>query len=197
MHINRITTPVLKIADCVLDDKRKFFFNLNWEKAHYDFIKDSTDRIYVITENSIIKKIGGSACEDGFKGTMTTYRSASRSGKPSVRSIGIPLNMYKSMRNNNKIEIYGFLAPKNETQILGLFNNYRTLMASVNYKYYEKSFLDDYFQVNQCYPEWNYQEQGKPWDFIAVELHRKYHNEKYKLILDDVDNLFDINENTN
>jgi hypothetical protein len=186
MNINEVEIPLEYIGYCVLDINKKYFFDI----VFYDKknSKENGDRIYVLTENKIIKKIGGSAAKKGFYGTLVNgYRNASISGNASKRTIGIAYHIYQSLLKKNVIEIYGHKIPEIETQIVGLSNNLNTILTTANYKYYEDIFLSDYKLLNKTYPDWNYQEQHNSWEPIIIELERKYQHEKYKLNLKDLD----------
>jgi len=187
MHIEKVLTAT-KVADVILDEKNKKYFQLVWDKSKVDVYKMEVDRIYLIIENGIIKKIGGSGCEGGLIKTITTYRDSSLSGKPSPRTIGVPYLINQSLQKGNKIEIYGILGELVMTDIKGLFGM-NTKLASPNYKYMEKCCLDDYYSEYGTYPDWNFQEKNEKWPDEVTQLHLELLNKKTKKEL--------INENTN
>ena len=178
MHIDKAVTAT-KVADVILDEKNKKYFQLVWDKSKKDLYKKEVDRIYLIIENGIIKKIGGSGCEGGLIKTITTYRDSSRSGKPSPRTIGVPYLINQSLQKGNKIEIYGILGELVMTQIKGLFGM-NSKLASPNYKYMEKFCLEDYYSIVGTYPDWNFQEKNEKWPDEVIQLHLKLLNKKTK-----------------
>lgn len=176
MKIDKVLTAT-KVADVILDPKNKKYFQPVWDQSKKDLYTMEVDRIYLIVENDLIKKIGGSGCVGGLKKTIETYRDSSLSGKPSPRTIGVPWLINKSLKNNNKVEIYVILGELVLTNIKGLFG-FNSLLASPNYKYMEKCCLEDYYSSMGNYPDWNFQEKNEKWPEEVTELHLGLLNKK-------------------
>ena len=171
MNINEVKN-FTKVADIILDKYSKKFFNVEWIIEHKKFCQNVVDRIYIITENDIIKKIGGSACKGGLQKTILTYRDSSKGGKPSIRTTGVPLLINNSLKNGNKIAIYGMLGEKSMQKIKGLFEE-KYMFVTANYKHSEMECLSDYKKICKKFPEWNFQENNEEWPEHIIEEHKK------------------------
>mgnify|MGYP003331868667 CR=1 FL=1 len=170
MNISNVKT-FTKVADLILDPLSKKYFEIKWYTEHKEFYTDEVDRIYIITENDIIKKIGGSACKGGLFKTITTYRDSSLSGKPSPRTFGIPVLINESLNKGNNISIYGMLGEKIIQKIKGLYDE-DEIITSPNYKHSEDKCLIDYNKIYNRYPDWNFQENGEEWPSYILEQHK-------------------------
>ena len=70
-----------------------------------EIINRENSRVYIITVNGKIKKIGGSICKGGIKKTISCYESANL-GKPSISRFSIMKEIEKELDNNNIVNIY-------------------------------------------------------------------------------------------
>lgn len=152
-----------KVADIVKNNNKKVkkLLSAIWIEDG-EILKKENGRIYLITSNGIIKKIGGSNCKGGIKNTINFYLSAN-TGKPSIRSFGIMMKIIEEIENGNSIEIYVKHTKNLKFIVEGLINKSEETV-SISYKYSENMCKKDYFDICKKYPDWNFQENGKKWD---------------------------------
>lgn len=150
-------------------------FELNKDnnvKKNLNFVKDSklskTDykkeqaRVYYIAVNNEIVKIGGSNAKNGISGTISPYCSGN-GGRPSDRTYGVNHLIEQSLKNNNKVTLHCQWMSPSITEIPTLFGVV-TKEVSFTYKEMEEACLKEYLQHNHNrYPNWNFQEAGRPW----------------------------------
>ena len=161
-----------KIADVELSKDKKHTLVLNVCNEFTDLLgrvyrkslfKENVCRDYFIIESGQIAKIGQSGAKGGMKQTLEIYKTGGLGGKPSCRSIGTWLEMYKSVLSGNKIEIwmhYWENIPVVEEDFLG---NELTLSIRPDPKQIESADLNAYKKIEGFYPKWNHQERHEEW----------------------------------
>jgi len=169
MLISEVTTAI-KVGNFTLNVKQtkarlRVQYDTNISK---DVIRDNSGRVYLLVVNDIIKKIGGSVSKGGIKSTMSFYESAN-CGRPSIRSFGIQQLIVEALESNNKVEIYMITSEQVEAPVKGLLGKSINLISA--FKEMEEKCLQDYVNIEGQYPEWNYQESGKPWETHIQQLH--------------------------
>jgi len=123
-------------------------------------------------------KIGYSKDKSGIKGTLGFYQEA-RSGKPSVRNVGINCYIEKELKKRNLVEIYLKFSEGIKREIEGLYKkHYVSVSPSLEF---EKACKDDY-SIGKAgkdqFPLWNLQERKDKWpDWI----HKKHAEIRKKL----------------
>jgi len=134
-----------KLLDCIwIDDK--------------EIINNDNTRIYIITVNDEIKKIGGSLCKGGIKNTMSFYFSAN-TGKPSLSRFSVMKEIEKELNKNNIVEIYVSFIEPIIVEINGLFGK-KKVINRLSYKESEDFCKEEYYNIHQKYPDWNWQENN-------------------------------------
>lgn len=162
-----------KIADATITTKGKLKFK------YLDTIIDSTGtiipqevlkrkatRVYIMTEDGIIKKIGGSLQKGGIKNTLLMYEGGD-AGTPSISRFNVNNIMKEGISNNKKYEIY--ILPVLDTITITLKGMFTEEVTQVNpsYKELEALCLKEYKNIESKYPDWNKQESREVWDVIS------------------------------
>ena len=159
--VHTISTAI-KVGTFKLNTKgNKALLRVKWEKLDNDILKNDAARVYILASNGIVKKIGGSAGEKGIKSTMSFYESAN-CGRPSIRSFGIQQLIYEEILLDRNVEIYMISSEQVSAPVKGLFGTEQLMISA--FKEMEKKCLKDYVAIENKYPDWNYQESGKPWE---------------------------------
>jgi hypothetical protein len=142
---------------------------VNWEPLG-SILKDNSGRVYILTVNDVILKIGGSVSKGGIKSTMSFYESAN-CGRPSIRSFGIQQLIFEELLLGNVVEIHMIMSEQVMAPVQGLFGNEEIPISA--FKEMEEKCLRDYVKTEGTFPDWNYQESGKPWEKYIQEEHAK------------------------
>jgi len=122
MHIEKVKTAI-KIGDFVLRNKHKNKINIKYlSNIDKKILTNNSARIYLIVQDGIIKKIGGSASKGGIKTTMLFYISA-MTGSPGVPRFIVHLLIAEALTKKSKVELYMITSPKTLAKINGLFGS--------------------------------------------------------------------------
>ena len=143
--------------------------------ANQDVLLDESPRIYLITSNQVIKKIGGSASKGGIKATMSFYLT-SQQGSPGVPRFVIHHLIRRELDLGNSVELYMITSPRVLAEVNGLFGAYEVAIAS--FKEMEDICKADYFKLEKKYPDWNFQENNTPYPEDLAKAHVAYHNKR-------------------
>src|SRR3989304_3943332 len=119
MNIKDVKTAI-KIGDFILRANHRNKIAINYLPGINDILTDDSARIYLIVQDGIIKKIGGSASKGGIKATMLFYVSAMTGSPGRPRFIG-HLLIYNALINNLKVELFMITSPRTLATISGLF----------------------------------------------------------------------------
>jgi hypothetical protein len=170
MNISSVSTAI-KVGQFNLNNNgNKARLRVEWKNLGNDVLKDNAGRVYLLCVNGVIKKIGGSVSKGGIKSTMSFYESAN-CGRPSIRSFGIQQLIFEDLCLNRNVDIYMIRCKQIEAPVKGLFDyEYMNISA---FKEMEEKCLRDYVSMENQYPDWNYQESGKPWEHHIQEAHAK------------------------
>ena len=139
-----------------------------WEDLPTTLLKNNAGRVYLLVVDGEIKKIGGSVGKGGIKTTMSFYVSGN-TGRPSIRSYGINTLIFESLLNDKEVQVYIILSEQVLAPVRGLFGTEQTLVSA--FKEMEDKCVNDYVKFTGSYPDWNYQEQAKPWEQYIQEGH--------------------------
>ena len=164
MNINKLTNCV-RIGAFKLNEKSDVKKNLNFIKDTKLLSKDykkNDARVYFITINDKIVKIGGSNAKGGIAGTIQPYCSGN-SGRPSDRTFGVNYFIEQELRNNKKVEIYCQWMPAAKISVPSLTTKvFRKV--SYCYKAMEEECIKEYLNRNNgVHPILNLQEGKKQW----------------------------------
>lgn len=136
---------------------------------------DTPARIYLFTENGIIKKIGGSSGKNGIHATMSFYVGA-MTGSPGVPRFVIHLLIEEALKRGSKVELYMITSPRSLATVSGLFATRQQEIAS--FKEMEDYCKADYFAKEGRYPDWNFQENNHPYPAKFAQRHNTYHTKR-------------------
>lgn len=175
MNIKDVKTAI-KIGDFVLRKNHrnkidiKYLPNIDNKK-----LTDNSARIYIIVQDGIIKKIGGSTSKGGIKATMSFYTSA-MTGSPGVPRFVMHLLIAQALKNKSKVELFMITSPRTLARVSGLFGYKKLKIAS--YKEMEDLCKSDYYSKEGKYPDWNFQENNKPYPPKLARKHVLYHQKR-------------------
>lgn len=168
MNISQIKTAI-KVGTFQLNTNgNKARLRVDWEQLGNNVLKDDSGRVYIMCVDGVVKKIGGSVSKGGIKSTMSFYESAN-CGRPSIRSFGIQQLIYEEILLDRNVEIYMISSEQVSAPVKGLFGSEQLMISA--FKEMEEKCLEDYVAIEQKYPDWNYQESGKPWEQHIQEAH--------------------------
>lgn len=175
MNIRKVKTAI-KIGDFILRQNHKNKIDIRYlPNIDTKILRDNAARIYLIIQNGIIKKIGGSTAKGGIKATMSFYVSA-MTGSPGVPRFVIHLLIEEALKNKSKMELFMITSPKTMARINGLFGCKRVKIAS--FKEMEDLCKSDYYSRENKYPDWNFQENHEPYPPKLARKHLLYHQRR-------------------
>ena len=168
MQVSNVKTAILVGKFALNDGTSKARLKLNYENLPKEVLKDDAGRVYLLVKNGEIMKIGGSVSKGGIKSTMSFYVSAN-TGRPSIRSFGINQLVYEAIKKGEEVSVYMITSEQVSAPVKGLFGAETQSISA--FKEMEEKCLRDYVASEGCYPAWNYQESGKPWEQYIQEAH--------------------------
>jgi len=168
MKIKDVKTAI-KVGNFILKkgNRNKIAFQYS-SKLDKKALSDDAARTYLITQNGIIKKIGGSIQKGGIKGTISFYTGA-MTGSPGRPRFILHLLIEKALKSGSNVALYMITSPKTRAQVSGLFEFKKMKIAS--YKEMEDLCKFDYYSKEKRFPDWNFQENHQPY---PSELERKF-----------------------
>ena len=113
----------IKVGDFVLRKNHRNKIDIRYlSDIDKKILTDNSARVYLIVQDGIIKKIGGSNSKGGVKATMSFYTSA-MTGSPGVPRFVIHLLIARALKNKSKVELYMITSPKTLATVNGLFGS--------------------------------------------------------------------------
>src|SRR3989344_8326546 len=129
MNIKDVKTAI-RVGDLILRRNHRNKIDIKYlPNLSNKVLADDSARIYLIVQDGIIKKIGGSASKGGIKATMMFYVS-SMTGSPGVPRFVAHLLIEEALKKGSKVELYMITSPKVTATINGLFGSKRVKIAS-------------------------------------------------------------------
>ncbi|HAX98495.1 MAG TPA: hypothetical protein DCY12_06330 [Candidatus Atribacteria bacterium] len=175
MNIKDVKTAI-KVGDFVLKKNHRNHIDIKYLPTLTNkMLADNSARVYLITQNGIIKKIGGSASKGGIKATMMFYVSA-MTGSPGVPRFVLHLLIEKALRSKSKVELHMITSPRTLAKVSGLFGYKKVEIAS--FKEMEDLCKSDYLSKESKYPDWNFQENHQPYPSELAREHNLYHQRR-------------------
>ncbi len=175
MNIKEVKTSV-KIGDFVLRENHRNKIDIKYSPdLNKKILTDNSARIYLIVQDGIIKKIGGSASKGGIMATMMFYISA-MTGSPGVPRFVLHLLIERALRDKSKVELFMITSPKTLARVCGLFGCKKVEIAS--FKEMEDLCKSDYYSREKKYPDWNFQENNEPYPPELARKHNLYHRKR-------------------
>lgn len=177
MKIKEVKTAI-KIGDFVLRRNHRNKIDIKYQaNLSNEILTDDSARVYLIVQDGIIKKIGGSTQKRGIKGTVSFYIGA-MTGSPGVPRFVIHLLIAKALRKKSKVELFMIISPKTLAKVSGLFGYKKMKIAS--YTEMEDLCKSDYFSRENRYPGWNFQENHEPYPSELARRHNLYHRRRLR-----------------
>lgn len=173
MEIHNVKTA-LKVGTFNISDRPPNLIQIKWQ-AEASILKDERPRVYLFTSNQIIKKIGGSAAKGGIKSTMGPYLTALQGSPGAVRFV-IHHLIHRELVSGKKVELYLINSPRVKAIVNGLFSSYEVEIAG--FKEMENMCIEDYFNVEQRYPDWNYQENDEAYPLELGRAHNSFQQQR-------------------
>jgi hypothetical protein len=124
-------------------------------------LKSNVGRVYFLTVDGVIKKIGGSQCKGGIQGTIAAYLGGF-APKMSPRSYCGWNYIRQHIMNGSEVEFYFILAPMTKAKIPSM-SSFDEIEIPVDFHQIEHACVQEYLQAENDYPELNVQESGKKW----------------------------------
>ncbi len=175
MNIKKVKTAT-KVGDFTLKEKHKNKIEIRYSpEVDKEKLKDDSGRVYLLVQDGIIKKIGGSASKGGIKATMSFYISAMQ-GSPGAPRFVIHLLIAEALKEGSKVELYVITSPKVTAEVSGLFGYKQMEIAS--FKEMEDLCKADYYSEEGRYPDWNFQENNEPYPSRLAKKHNVYHQKR-------------------
>lgn len=177
MNIKDVKTAI-KVGDFVPKQNHRNHIDIKYlPNLSNKVLTDNSARVYLITQDGIIKKIGGSASKGGIKATMIFYVPA-MTGSPGVPRFVAHLLIEKALRSKSKVELFMITSPKTLAKVSGLFGYKKVEIAS--FKEMEDLCKSDYFSKEKKYPDWNFQENHEPYPPELAKEHNLYHQRRLR-----------------
>lgn len=120
-----------------------------------------TGRVYLITVDGVIQKIGGSQSVGGIKSTISLYLNGFAKGN-SMRTYCCWNFMHQQVSALKKVQFWCLFVPIVTAEITTL-NDKRSIEIPVDFHLLEKLCIDEYFAREGSYPFLNMQESGRKW----------------------------------
>jgi len=175
MKIKDVKTA-MKVGDFVLRKEGRNKIDIKYlPNIDNKILTDNSARVYLIVQDGIIKKIGGSASKGGIKATTIFYISA-MTGSPGVPRFVAHLLIEEALRNKSKVELFMITSPRTLAKVSGLFGYKKMEIAS--FKEMEDLCKFDYYSREGRYPDWNFQENNKPYPPELAKKHVSYHRKR-------------------
>ncbi|KKQ21427.1 MAG: hypothetical protein US36_C0020G0010 [Candidatus Wolfebacteria bacterium GW2011_GWC1_37_10] len=175
MNIKDVKTAI-KVGDFVLKKDHRNKIDIKYlPHPSNKVLTDSSARIYLIVQDGVIKKIGGSASKGGIRATMIFYISA-MTGSPGVPRFVVHLLIEKALHNKSKVELFMITSPRTLAKVSGLFGYKKVEIAS--FKEMEDLCKSDYYSREKRYPDWNFQENHEAYPSELARKHNLYHRKR-------------------
>lgn len=168
MNIQSITTAI-KVGNFVLNTgASKARLRVQYENLPKQVLTDDAGRVYILSVDDEVMKIGGSVCKGGIKSTLNFYNSGN-TGRPSIRSFGINQLVWERLIEGKQVSIHMITSKQVTAPVNGLFASEDIDISA--FKEMEEKCVSDYVSIEGKFPEWNYKEAGKAWEQYIQEEH--------------------------
>ena len=161
MHISQVANAV-RVGEVVLSTTHNLKLAFIPDPAiTKDQLKNPTGRVYFLTVDGIVKKIGGSQSKDGIQGTIAAYLGGFAQGM-SPRSYCGWNFCRQQIQAGHKVEFWMILAPMTRATIPTMSGHIDVDIA-VDFHQIESACVEEYVEKEGKYPELNIQESGRKW----------------------------------
>ena len=124
-------------------------------------LRDKNGRVYFLTVDGEIKKIGGSQAKGGIQDTVGSYLGGFAAGNSPRTYCGWNYIRQKLQEGKN-VEFWFILAPTTVAKIPTM-NGFIEQSIAVDFHQIEKACVEEYLKVENDYPYLNMQESGRKW----------------------------------
>ena len=152
------------------------------ENIEREILSDERARIYFITINEEIVKIGGSINRGGIRRTISFYENA-LTGSPGRPRFIIHLLIAETLtlNLNSKIEVYFTFLPSCDVKYKPFFSDSGEEDIQISeYKIFEEKCLEEFKKLLGKYPAWNFQENKESYPENLEKLYNIYQREVRK-----------------
>lgn len=149
----------------------KLIYDLNFPK---ELKSKQVSLIYFFVVDGEIVKIGQSSNGYGIQGCMNFYLIAGQDD-PGLNRFAINYLIRKSLQNGSNVELYMKYQEPIKTRIEGMFGS-KIIEVPVSAKGMEELAINEYLNIENKYPMWNYQESKEG---IPAEIQKIFG--KYKI----------------
>ncbi|MFZ8846952.1 MAG: hypothetical protein ACO2O6_07155 [Candidatus Hydrothermia bacterium] len=146
------------------------------ENIEREILSDERARIYFITINEEIVKIGGSINRGGIRRTISFYENA-LTGSPGRPRFIIHLLIAETLtlNLNSKIEVYFTFLPSCDVKYKPFFSDSGEEDIQISeYKIFEEKCLEEFKKLLGKYPAWNFQENKESYPENLEKLYNIY-----------------------
>jgi len=154
----------VKLGEIFLNDN-KLSLNTTCLK---EYRKNPRGRLYILTNNSKIVKIGGSQDKGGIEATISAYFRGDIGKTESMRNYAICKYMKQELLAGNRLEVYFLLLPIVEVEIPTFNGKKYKKEIPIDFHTVEKEFVDEYHKINGVYPDLNIQESNRTWKELGL-----------------------------
>ena len=122
MHIREVKTAKYVGKFILREDNSPNLIDIEYSSSiPISILKDDSPRVYLITVDNIIKKIGGSSGKGGIKNTVSFYINA-RTGSPGPVRFIIHGLIARELKKGKSVDLYMITSQKVKAKICGLFD---------------------------------------------------------------------------
>jgi len=124
-------------------------------------LRNENGRVYFLTVDGEIKKIGGSQCKGGIQSTIASYLAGFSKGMSPRTYCGWNY-IRQQVQAGKHVEFWFILAPTTTANIPTM-NGFIEQSIAVDYHQIETACVAEYLKVENDYPYLNMQESGRKW----------------------------------
>ena len=161
MKISNIKT-MTRVGKVVKHDSNPMKLKFEYDTAMTrDMRKDNRGRVYALTVDGVICKLGGSQAKGGIEGTYSAYFGGFAKGM-SERTYCVWNFMSQAIASGKNVEVYCVWA---DTVTIGVPTMYgvEEQTIAIDFHAIENNFVNEYVRLEGEYPYLNMQESGRRW----------------------------------
>jgi hypothetical protein len=179
MNIDHVTNAI-RAGHLTTSNTKKLIFVPDSTRSK-DELCNNAGRVYFLTIDGIIVKIGGSQCKGGIKGTIGWYLNGF-APKNSPRTYCVWNYMYQALNEGKSVEFY-FISSKIITETIPTMNGFIQTQIPLDYHQIEHACVNEYVAIEGTHPFLNMQESGGKWENTGllegfINLDGSVHNTK-------------------
>lgn len=174
VHISRVKTAK-KVGEFALVAGRLRFV---YEQNVTHEARLNQPRVYLITVDGTIYKIGGSESRGGIRSTISLYLGG-RSGSPGPSRFVTYGLIARELERGRKVELYMISSPGVKMRVCGLFDC-DAEEEVYPFRAMERRCLEDYKALTGGFPPWNFKEHNSSYPEDLYEEYLRYHSERMR-----------------